>query len=120
MQRRLKLILGGAVLALASASAFAHDGIGIGLSVAVPGVSGYVGSAPVYSRPPVYVAPPRVYYSAPPAAYYAPPPATYYEAPSRVYYSAPPGTSIYYGPSYYGYRERHYWHRDRDREDDDD
>ena len=120
MQRSFKLILGGAVLALASASAFAHDGVDFGLSIAVPGASAYVGPGPEYAPPPVYVAPSTVYYGTPPAQYYAPPPAAYYEAPSRVYYSAPPGTSIYYGPSYYGYRERHYWHRDRDREDDDD
>ena len=120
MQKTLKLMLGGAVLALASASAFAHDGIGIGLSIAVPGVIGYVNSAPVYSPPPVYVAPPPVYYSAPPTTYYAPPPATYYEPPRQAYYGAPPAVSVYYQPNGYGYRERHFWHRDRDHEDDDD
>ena len=118
MRNSLKLIIAGSVLALASGTALAHDGIGLNFSIAVPGA--YVESAPAYYPPPAYVAPPAVYYDARPGTYYAAPPPAYYAAPPRVYYGAPPGMSVYYRPWHEGYRDGRYWHRDRDRRDDDD
>lgn len=114
MRRAIKVIIGGAVLALASSTALAHDEVGFGLSIAVPGASGYVSSGPVY------VVPPPVYYEPPPVTYYSPPPPVYYEAPAPVYEGPPPGVTVYYSPSYEGTDDGYYRHRDRDREDDDD
>ncbi len=120
MRQTIKWIIGVAALALASGTALAHDGIGLNFSIAVPGASAYMGSGPAYYPAPAYVAPPAVYYDARPGTYYAAPPPAYYTAPPQVYYSAPPGVSAYYGPSREGYRDGHYWHRERDRRDDDD
>ena len=73
MKSRLKLLLAGAVLALASGTAAAHGRVSFGVSFGVPVAPVYVAPAPVYVAPaPVYYAPRRVYYA--PRYYYAPRP----------------------------------------------
>jgi hypothetical protein len=74
MVNRLKLLLAGTVLAVASGSAAAHGGrVSFGISVGVPAPV-YVAPAPVYYAPaPVYYVPRRAYY-APRRVYYAPRP----------------------------------------------
>ncbi len=116
MQRNWKLLVGGLALASISGTALADRDIGLGVSIAVPGVSAFVGTPPET----VYVAPPAVVYrSEPPPVYYAAPAQEYYAPPSPAYYAAP-GASVYYGPSREEYRGRRYWHRHRDRRGDDD
>ena len=64
MVSRLKLLLAGTVLAVASGSAAAHGRVSFGISVGVPIAPVYVAPAPVYYAPaPVYYAPRRVYYA---------------------------------------------------------
>ena len=73
MVSRMKLLLAGTVLAVASGTAAAHGRVSFGISVGVPAPV-YVAPAPVYYAPaPVYYVPRRVYY-APAAYYYAPRP----------------------------------------------
>ena len=72
MVSRLKLLLAGTVVAVASGSAAAHGRVSFGISLGVPVAPVYVAPAPVYyAPPPVYYAPRRVYYA---PAYYAPAP----------------------------------------------
>jgi hypothetical protein len=72
MVSRLKLLLAGTVLAVASGTAAAHGRVNFGISLGVPVAPVYVAPAPVYYAPaPVYYAPRRVYY-APRRVYYAP------------------------------------------------
>ena len=64
MVSRLKLLLAGTVLAVASGSAAAHGRVSFGISLGVPVAPVYVAPAPVYYAPaPVYYAPRRVYYA---------------------------------------------------------
>ena len=76
MVSRLKLLLAGTVVAVASGSAAAHGRVSFGISLGVPVAPVYVAPAPVYyAPPPVYYAPRRVYYA---PAYYAPAPVVRY------------------------------------------
>jgi len=90
MVNRLKLLLAGTVLGVASGAAAAHGHVSFGFSFGVPVVAA-----------PVYVAPP-------PVVYY--PPAPVYYAPRRVYYApayyAPPAVVVRY---HRGYHPRRYW-----------
>lgn len=120
MRSKWKLVIAGLSLGLVSGPAFAHNDVGISFSIAVPGASAYVGSAPGYYPPPVYAEPPVVYYDAPPTIYYAPPAQVYYDEPPSPTYYAPSGVPVYYGRPHEEHREHRHWRRDRDRQDDDD
>ena len=74
MNTKMKAVLAGGILVLASGTAAAGSNVSFGITLGVP--------APVYAAP--------VYAPAPPVAYY----------PAPVYYTAP----VYYAPRpYYGY-----------------
>jgi hypothetical protein len=91
-------------LAVGAAPAQARD-VYWSVGVNSPGVTvGASNGYPMYSAPPVYVAPAPVYYAPPP------PRPVYYAPPAPVYY-APPPPVVYRG---YGHRHHHHHgHGDR-------